>query len=77
MHYSFLFDYIRIFLFWKNILPVALTAVGTCSSAASVPINISCTKKIGVPNDILGRVRTTTDGKYDLGAYQHEIFPED
>lgn len=39
-------------LFWKNILPVALTAVGTCSSAASVPINISCTKKIGVPNDI-------------------------
>lgn len=39
-------------LFWKNILSVALTAVGTCSSAASVPINISCTKKIGVPNDI-------------------------
>lgn len=39
-------------LFWKNILPVSLTAVGTCSSAASVPINISCTKKIGVPNDI-------------------------
>lgn len=39
-------------LFWKNILPVALTAVGTCSSAASVPINISCTKKIGVPHDI-------------------------
>ena len=39
-------------LFWKNILPVALTAVGTCSSAASVPINISCTKYIGVPNDI-------------------------
>ncbi|HQW70133.1 MAG TPA: hypothetical protein PLH25_10720, partial [Flavobacterium sp.] len=32
---------------------------------------------IGVPNDILGIVRTTTDGKYDLGAYQHEIFPED
>lgn len=39
-------------LFWKNILPVALTAVGTCSSAASVPINISYTKKIGVPHDI-------------------------
>ena len=32
---------------------------------------------IGVPNDILGVVRTTTNGKYDLGAYQHEIFPED
>lgn len=32
---------------------------------------------IGVANDILGIVRTTTNGLYDLGAYQHEIFPED
>ncbi len=31
----------------------------------------------GVSNDILGIVRTTTNGLYDLGAYQHEIFPED
>ena len=38
--------------FWKNIIPSALTAMGTCSSAASVPVNIECTKKIGVPNDI-------------------------
>ena len=39
-------------VFWKNILPSALTALGTCSSAASVPVNIECTKKMGVPNDI-------------------------
>ena len=38
--------------FWKNVLPSALTALGTCSSAASVPVNIECTKKMGVPNDI-------------------------
>ena len=38
--------------FWKNIIPSALTAMGTCSSAASVPVNIECTKKIGVPNGI-------------------------
>lgn len=38
--------------FWKNILPSALTALGTCSSAASVPVNVECTKKMGVPNDI-------------------------
>lgn len=38
--------------FWKNIIPSALTSLGTCSSAASVPINIECTKKIGVPTDI-------------------------
>ena len=38
--------------FWKNIIPSALTSLGTCSSAASVPVNIKCTKKIGVPTDI-------------------------
>ena len=38
--------------FWSNIIPSALTSIGTCSSAASVPVNIKCTKKMGVPNDI-------------------------
>lgn len=38
--------------FWKNIIPSALTSLGTCSSAASVPVNIECTKKIGVTTDI-------------------------
>ena len=38
--------------FWKNILPSDLTSLGTCSSAASVPVNITCTKKMGVPKDI-------------------------
>ena len=38
--------------FWKNIIPSALTSLGTCSSAASVPVNIACTNKIGVPTDI-------------------------
>ena len=38
--------------FWQNIIPSTLTAVATCSSAASMPVNIECTKKIGVSNDI-------------------------
>lgn len=38
--------------FWKNIIPSALTSIGTCSSAASVPVNIKCTKNMGVPEDI-------------------------
>ena len=38
--------------FWSNIIPSALTSIGTCSSAASVPVNIECTKKMGVPDDI-------------------------
>lgn len=38
--------------YWKNILPPTLTSLGTCSSAACVPINIESTKKMGVPADI-------------------------
>ncbi len=38
--------------YWKNILPATFTAISTCSSAASIPINIECAKKIGVSNDI-------------------------
>lgn len=38
--------------FWKNIGPSTLTALATCSSAASVPVNMECTKKIGVSDDI-------------------------
>ena len=39
-------------LFWQNVLPSTLTALATCSSAASIPINIECSKKMGVPEDI-------------------------
>ena len=39
-------------LFWRNAVPSTLTALATCSSAACIPINIECSKKMGVPNDI-------------------------
>lgn len=38
--------------FWKNIIPATATALGTCSSAASIPVNIETAKKIGVSSDI-------------------------
>lgn len=38
--------------YWKNILPASFTAISTCSSAASIPINIKCSKNIGVSSDI-------------------------
>ena len=38
--------------FWKNALSPTLTALATCSSAASIPINIESSKKMGVPDDI-------------------------
>lgn len=41
-----------IVVFWKNVIPATLTALGTCSSAASIPVNIESSKKMGVPEDI-------------------------
>lgn len=38
--------------FWKNAIPPTLTALATCSSAASIPVNVTAAKKIGVPADI-------------------------
>lgn len=38
--------------FWKNVIPATVTAMGTCSSAACIPVNIEATKKMGVPSDI-------------------------
>ena len=39
-------------VFWKNVLPSTITSLATCSSAASIPVNIECSKKMGVPDDI-------------------------
>lgn len=39
-------------LFWKNVIPATATSISTCSSAASIPVNIKCAKAIGVSDDI-------------------------
>lgn len=39
-------------LFWKNIITPTFTALTTCSSAATIPVNIVSCKKMGVPSDI-------------------------
>lgn len=38
--------------FWENIFPATITALATCSSAASIPVNLEAAKAIGVPDDI-------------------------
>ena len=38
--------------FWSNIIPSTLTSLATCSSAASMPVNIECSKNIGISSDI-------------------------
>ena len=39
-------------VFWANIIPSTVTALATCSSAASIPVNIETAKKLGVSDDI-------------------------
>ena len=39
-------------LYWKNIIPVTITALSTCSSAASIPTNIKASESLGVSEDI-------------------------
>lgn len=41
-----------IIAFWKNIIPATITSIATCSSAASIPVNVEASKKIGVSSDI-------------------------
>ena len=39
-------------VYWSNVIPATLTALATCSSAATIPVNVECSKKMGVPEDI-------------------------
>lgn len=39
-------------LFWRNIIPATATSIATCSSSASIPVNIEASKNIGVSTDI-------------------------
>ncbi|MCI1945772.1 dicarboxylate/amino acid:cation symporter [Clostridium luticellarii] len=39
-------------VFWKNAMMPTITALATCSSAATIPVNLKFTKKMGVPEDV-------------------------
>lgn len=39
-------------LYYKNIMPTTFTALSTCSSAASIPVNQQVAKKIGVKEEV-------------------------
>jgi Na+/H+-dicarboxylate symporter len=38
--------------FWSNIIPASLTAWGTGSSVATIPLNLEAAQRIGVPEDV-------------------------
>lgn len=50
---------------WKGAAAPTLTALGTCSSAASLPINLLHAKQIGIPDDV-------ADLAVPLGANLHK-----
>ncbi|WP_108668767.1 dicarboxylate/amino acid:cation symporter [Peribacillus acanthi] len=52
-------------VFWKHAIPPSVTAIATCSSAASIPVNMEATKRMGVPHDIAETV-------IPLGANTHK-----
>lgn len=39
-------------LYWKNNVPPSLTALGTCSTAATLPYNMIAGKKMSLPKDM-------------------------
>lgn len=61
--------------YWKNAVAPAVTALATCSSAASIPVNLDAAKRIGIPDDIaetvipLG-VNTHKDGSVIGGVFK-------
>ncbi len=61
-------------LFWKNIFPSSITAISTCSSAASMPVNIECTKKMGVNDDIAENVISLGTTFHKDGSVVGSVF---
>lgn len=52
-------------LFWKNMISPSVTSLATCSSMASLPVNLEATEKMGIPKDIRETV-------IPLGASMHK-----
>ena len=52
--------------FWKEVIPPSATAIGTCSSAACLPVNLTAAKNLGVSDK-------TADGVIPLGTNLHKV----
>ena len=51
--------------FWKEMIPPSATAVGTCSSAACMPVNMAAARRLGVSDKLV-------DGIIPLGTNLHK-----
>lgn len=60
--------------YWSNIIPASVTALSTCSSAASIPVNTECAKKIGVSEDIASPTITLGTSFHKDGSIIGSVF---
>ena len=60
--------------YWANIIPASVTALSTCSSAASIPVNTECAKKIGVSEDIARPTITLGTSFHKDGSIIGSVF---
>ncbi len=60
--------------YWKNIIPVTLTALSTCSSVASIPINVKTCKEIGVSDDIANTIVPLGSSFHKDGSIIGSVF---
>lgn len=60
--------------YWANIIPASVTALSTCSSAASIPVNTECAKKIGVSEDIASSTITLGTSFHKDGSIIGSVF---
>lgn len=60
--------------YWDNIIPASVTALSTCSSAASIPVNTECAKKIGVSEDIASPTITLGTSFHKDGSIIGSVF---
>ena len=60
--------------YWANIIPASITALSTCSSAASIPVNTECAKKIGVSEDIASPTITLGTSFHKDGSIIGSVF---
>lgn len=60
--------------YWANIIPASVTALSTCSSAASIPVNTECAKKIGVSEDISSPTITLGTSFHKDGSIIGSVF---
>lgn len=61
-------------IWWKNVLPSTFTALGTCSSAACIPINIDSAKKMGISEDVSETTISLATNLHQDGSMIGSVF---